>query len=101
MHKQLKVIQKEQSKGKSASRMQAAADELEYLLNFNHSSSQAMAKTMEHLSDFVFISMANLTLARRDSYLAHLRSGIKPDSLAALRTTPLHMATLFPDVILK
>ena len=55
----------------------------------------------KHLSNFVFISMANLTLARRDVYLAHLRFGIKPNTLAALRTAPLHMATLFPDNILK
>ena len=37
--------------------------------------SQAAAKTMEHLSEFVFISMGNLTLARRDAYLSHLNSG--------------------------
>ena len=53
-----------------------------------------MAKTMEHLSDFVFVSMANLTLTRRDCYLSHLKSGIKPDTLAALRTAPLQLATL-------
>ena len=60
-----------------------------------------MAKTMEHKSDFVFLSMVNLTLARRDAYLAHFRSSIKPDTLAALRTAPLHMATLFPYNVLK
>ena len=59
-----------------------------------------MAKTMERLSDFVFVSMANLTLARRDSYLSHVKSGIKPDTLAALRTAPLQLATLFPDDVL-
>ena len=39
--------------------------------------------------------MANLTLIRTDSYLAHLRPGNKPDILASLRTAPLHMVTLF------
>ena len=45
--------------------------------------------------------MVNLTVARWESYLTHLRSGIKPDTLAALETSPLHMATLFPDIVLK
>ena len=31
-----------------------------------------MAKTMEHLSEFVFINVAKMTLARRDAYLAHI-----------------------------
>ena len=49
-------------------------------MNFNRNISQPMAKTMELLSDFVFICMANLTIARRDANLAHIRSGIKPDT---------------------
>ena len=52
-----------------------------------------MAKSMEH---FVFVNMANLTLIRRDSYLSHL-----PDTLSALRTAPLQLATLFPDNVIK
>ena len=60
-----------------------------------------MAKTMEHLNDFVFVTVANSTLARRDAYLSHLKAGIKPDTLASLRTAPLQMATLFPDETLK
>ena len=70
-------------------------------MDFNASICQAMAKTMEHLSDFVFISMANLTLLRRDSYLSHVRSGIKPDTLTALRTASLQHATLILDRVLK
>ena len=38
---------------------------------------QAMAKAMEHLTDFVFVSMANTTLLRRDSYLSYLKAGVK------------------------
>ena len=45
--------------------------------------------------------MGNLTLARHDSYLNHMKNGIKPDTLAALRTAPLHISTLFPDAIIK
>ena len=48
-----------------------------------------MAETMEHLSDFVFISIASVTLARRDSYLAHAKSGLKQDTQAQLPLTTL------------
>ena len=60
-----------------------------------------MAKSMEHLTDFVFVNMANVTLLRRDSYLAYLKAGIKADTLAALRTAPVHLPTLFPDSVIK
>ena len=56
---------------------------------------------MEHLSEFIFITMGNLTLVRRDTYLSHLRTGIKPDTLTALRSAPLHISTLFPDSVIK
>ena len=39
--------------------------------------SQCVAKVMEHLSDFAFVSMANVMLVKQDSYLAHVRSGLK------------------------
>ena len=95
MQDQLKVLRAE-SKGKCSNKASSAADELQYLMNFNSSLTQAAAKIMEHLSEFVFISMGNLTLARRDAYLSHLRTGIKSDTLTALRTVPLHISTLFP-----
>ena len=72
-------------------------DDLQYLMYFKASVSQAAAKTVEHLSEFVFISMANLTLTRRDSYLTHVKTGIKADTVAALRQAPIHISTLFPD----
>ena len=101
MQAQLKVVKSELSKGKSSERVSHAADELQFLLNFNSSITQSMAKTLEHLTDFVFVTVANTTLARQDSYLSHLKMGIKPDTLAALRTGPLHISTLFPDSVLK
>ena len=81
--------------------MSTAMDELQYLMNFNSSISQAAAKTMEHLTKFVFTSMGNLTLACRDTYLTHLKTGVQPDTMAALRTAPVHISTLFPDNIIK
>ena len=88
-------------KGKGSSKRSNTMDELKYLMDFNLSITQAAAKTMEHLSEFVFISMGNLTLARRDAYLTHVKSGIEPDTVAALRTAPLHIPTLFPDSVIK
>ena len=70
-------------------------------MDFNSGITQAMAKTLEHLTDFVFVTVANTTLARRDSYLSHLKTGIIPDTFAALRTAPLNLATLFPEEALK
>ena len=96
MKDQLKVL-KAESKGKGSTKVPTAADVLNYLMDFNSSITQAAAKSMEHLSEFIFITVGNLTLVRRDAYLSHLRTGIKPDTLTALRTAPLHISTLFPD----
>ena len=100
MQNQLRSLRSD-CKGKGSSKSSNTMDKLKYLMDFNSNITQAAAKTMEHLSEFVFISMGNLTLARRDAYLTHVKSGIKPDTIAALRTAPLHIATLFPDSLLR
>ena len=71
MTAQLKTLHLDK-KGKSSERMKQAVEELEYLVTFNRSISQAMARTMQDLSEGIFISIANFTLARRDSYLEYL-----------------------------
>ena len=88
------------SKGKSSEKMKQAVNELEYLTTFNRSISQAMARTMQDLSEGVFINMANFTLARRDSYLDYLHSGVKQDTANALRTSPVLLNALFPDQLI-
>ena len=100
MQEQFKLVCSK-SKGKSLSKMSTAMEEMQYLMNFNSSICQAAAKTMEHLTEFVFISMGNLTLARQDSYLTHIKTRVKADTLAGLRTAPIHIATLFPDHLIK
>ena len=99
MVSQLKVIQGVTSKGKSSSKIPQAADKLDYLITFNQSITRAMARTIQDLSNGVFINVANLTLAHRDSYLEYVKAGIKQDMLASLRS-PLHMSALFPDHII-
>ena len=59
-----------------------------------------MARTSQDLSEGVFISVANFILARRDSYPEYLHAGVKQDTLAALRTAPIHIHSLFPDQLL-
>ena len=71
MSAQLKTLHLDKTKGKSSERMKQAVDELDYLVTFNRSISRAMARTMQDISEGVFISMANFTLARRDSYLKY------------------------------
>ena len=99
MSSQLKTLHLDR-KGKSSERTKQAIDELDYLVTFNRSISQAMARTMQDLSEGVFISMANFTLARRDSYLEYLHAGVKQDTLNALRTSPAHLNSLFPDQLI-
>ena len=100
MQSQLKTIRGE-SKGKASKKISEASDELQFLMTFNSSITQAATKAMEHLTDFVFITMGNATLVRRDSYLCHLKNGIKSDTLAVLRSAPLQIGTLFPDAVIK
>ena len=69
-------------------------------MTFNRSISQALARTMQDLSEGIFISMANFTLACRDSYLEYLHAGINQDTLTALCAAPVHLQSLFPDQLL-
>ena len=94
MSTQLKTLRLD-SKGKSSEKVKQAVNELEYLTTFNRSISQAMVRTMQDLSEGVFISMANFTLAHRDSYLDYVHAGVKQDTVNALRTSPVHLNSLF------
>ena len=100
MASQLKVIQTDKTKGKSASKTQEATAELDYLMTFNRSITQATSRTMQDLSEGVFISMINLTLTLWDSYMDYLKAGIKQDTLTVLSNSLLHMSSLFPDHLL-
>ena len=96
---QLKTLHMDKGKGKSE-RMQESVDKLDYLVTFNWSITQPMAHTMQDLSEGVFISMVNFTLASRESYLEYLLAGVKQGTLTALRTAPIHFQSLFPDQLL-
>ena len=96
MSAQLRTLNLDKMKGKSSERMKQALDELDYFVTFNQSISQAMARTMQDLSEGVFNSMANFTLACRDSYLEFLHAGLKQDTLNALRMSSVHLNSLSP-----
>ena len=100
MASQLKIIQSVMCKEKSATKVSQAADELDFLVTFNRIITQAMARAIQDLSEVVFADVANLTLARQDSYLEYIKVGIKQDTLTSLRTTPLYLSVLFPDHII-
>ena len=68
---------------------------------FSQNVSFAMVKAMQHLSDTIFLHMANMTLRCWDAYLDHIKSGIKLDTLAALCNAPLQIGVLFPDDVLR
>ena len=91
MVKQLKVIQTDKCKGKSASKTQEAIDELDYLVTFNRSITQGMARTMQDMSQVIFINMANLTSTHCHSYVNYLKARINQDTFTALRKAPLHI----------
>ena len=55
---------------------------------------------MQHMADNIFIHAANLTLLRRDSYLEHLKPGVKQDTWCALRNQPLQHTAVFPNVVI-
>ena len=78
---QLKNLHSDKGNCKSSERTQQAVDKLEYLVTFNRSISQVMARTMQDLSEGIFISVANFTLARSDNYLEYLHVGVKQDTL--------------------
>ena len=86
---------------KPSEKVKQAVSELEYLTTFNRSISQAMARTMQDLSEGIFINMANFTLARRNSYLDYLHAGVKQDTVHALRTSPIHLNALFLDQLIS
>ena len=59
-----------------------------------------MGTALQQLADSLFVHLANLILLRRDSYLEHVKPGIKPDTWNLLRNAPMFGHGLFPDSVL-
>ena len=73
------------NKGKAPKEVSAALSDLKDLSAFHQNVSVAMGTALQHLADSLFLQMSNLILLRRDSYLDHVKNGIKPDTYNQLR----------------
>ena len=62
VQEQIKILQTEMGKVKSSAKAQAALDELQHLTYFNQYVSFALGIALQHLSDFTFVQVANITL---------------------------------------
>ena len=60
----------------------------------------AMWTALQHLADSLFVNLTNLVLIHHDSYLEHVKQGIKLDTWNLLRNAPLFGYGIFPDSML-
>ena len=81
--------------------MVAIIEEIQYLVSFNQAISGNLARAVSDMTGGILVDLANITLVRRDSYLANVRFGVKEDTLLALRTSPVHLDHLFDEELIK
>ena len=97
MTQSLACLQSNFSKGKAPKEVSESLRDLKDYLPFHQNVSITMGTSLQHLADSPFVNMANLVLLRRDSYLEHIKPGVKPDTWNRLRNAPLFSYGLFPD----
>ena len=94
-------LQSHLSKGKSAKEVSEALKELRDLCAFHQNVSVSLGTALQHLADSLFVQLGNFILMRRDSYLDHVRPGMKMDTWNELRNAALFGYGLFPDAALN
>ena len=52
------------------------------------------------MADSLFVQLGNFVLLRQNSYLDHVKNGLKPDTWNQLCNAPLFYGGLFPDAML-
>ena len=77
MQDNLRSLESELVKGKSSQKAEKVLTEIRDLTAFNQNVSFCMGKSMQYI---LFVQIGNITLLRRDTYLSHLRPGVKPDN---------------------
>ena len=87
------------NKGKAPIEVSGALNDLKGLMAFQVFSG-AMGTALQHLADSSFVHLANLILLRRNSYLEHIKPGVKQDTWLQLCNAPLSGYGLFPDNII-
>ena len=93
----VKILRRELAKGKGSQGAKKSVNELRNFCAFIQIVSVCFGKFMQHMTDSLFVTMANLALLHRDGYLNHLKPGVKQNNLCALRNAPLQSYGLFPD----
>ena len=89
------------TKGKAPKEVTEVIKDNKDLLAFHHNVSLSMGTALQHLVDNLFVHLSNLILLHRDSYLKHVKPGIKPDTWNMLRNAPMFGYGLFPDSVLN
>ena len=89
------------NKGKAPKEVSAAISELKDLTAFHQNVSVSMGTALQHLADSLFVHLTNLILLHRDSYLDHVKSGIKPDTSNQLSNALLFGHGHFPDAVIR
>ena len=77
-----------------------ALEDLRDMLAFNQNVSFAMGKAMQHLSDTLFLQMANMSLLQHDTYLDHIKLEIKL-SMKPLRPSVILLSRLKPCFLMR
>ena len=94
-------LQSKINKGKASKEVTKALKDVKDYVAFHQSTmSVAIGTALQHLADSLFVHLSNLILLRRESYLEHVKSGIKPDTWNLLRNAPMFGHCLFPDSVL-
>ena len=101
MAQSLTCLQTSFSKGKATKEVTDAVRDMKDYLAFHQNVSIAMGTLIQHFADSLFVNMANLILLRRDSYLEHVKPGVKPDTWNQLRNAPRFRYGLFPDDMIR
>ena len=93
-------LQSQINKGKAPKEVTETLKDIRDYVAFHQSVSVAMGTALQHLADSLFVHWSNLILLPQDSYLEHVKPGIKPDTWNLLRNAPLFGHGLFPDSVL-
>ena len=88
------------NKGKAPKEVTEALKDIKDYMPFHQNVSVAMRTALQHLADSLFVNLASLILIRCDSYLGHVKLGIKPDTWNLFRNVPMFGYGLFPDSVL-
>ena len=80
--------------------MTDALKDLKDHVAFHRNISVAMGTALQHLADSLFVHLTNLIFIHQDSYLDHVKAGIKQDTWNQLCNGPPCGYGLFPDSVI-